>query len=189
MAFYAQSCSIFCFVSIQTILIFSVSSPGTESLSFPQHYTMIHWAGRIEKEIEKVLQHVSGAQQMRGPRVSRLRNIYAAARPQSRENTWIGVLGSVAPPLCLTAAFCSVSTVVLLPPPPAICPTCLSSTSTCELELERSQIRRPFMRHRAPLPSVSLFKRSRASMPGKRGPVSLFSFQKRTPTEGSNILL
>ncbi|KAJ8370812.1 hypothetical protein SKAU_G00108400 [Synaphobranchus kaupii] len=66
MAFYAQSCSIFCFVSIQTILIFSVSSPGTESHSFPQNYTMIHWAGRIEKEIEQVLQHVSGAQQMRG---------------------------------------------------------------------------------------------------------------------------
>ncbi|KAG5838517.1 hypothetical protein ANANG_G00224500 [Anguilla anguilla] len=66
MAFCAQSCSIFCFVSIQTILIFSVSSPGTESLSFPQNYTMIHWAGRIEKEIENVLKHVSGAQQMRG---------------------------------------------------------------------------------------------------------------------------
>uniref|UniRef100_A0A8C9TBA0 Calcium channel, voltage-dependent, alpha 2/delta subunit 2a n=1 Tax=Scleropages formosus TaxID=113540 RepID=A0A8C9TBA0_SCLFO len=27
---------------------------------------MIHWAGRIEKEIDKVLQHVSGVQQMRG---------------------------------------------------------------------------------------------------------------------------
>uniref|UniRef100_A0A3Q2GD37 Calcium channel, voltage-dependent, alpha 2/delta subunit 2a n=1 Tax=Cyprinodon variegatus TaxID=28743 RepID=A0A3Q2GD37_CYPVA len=26
---------------------------------------MIHWAGRIEKELEKVLQHVTGAQQMR----------------------------------------------------------------------------------------------------------------------------
>ncbi|XP_036388834.1 voltage-dependent calcium channel subunit alpha-2/delta-2a isoform X2 [Megalops cyprinoides] len=66
MAFHSQSCSIFCFVSIQTILIFSVSSPGTESLTFPQQYTMMHWAGRIEKEIDKVLQLVSGAQQMRG---------------------------------------------------------------------------------------------------------------------------
>lgn len=26
---------------------------------------MIHWAGRIEKELEKVLQHVTGTQQMR----------------------------------------------------------------------------------------------------------------------------
>ncbi|XP_066553639.1 voltage-dependent calcium channel subunit alpha-2/delta-2a [Amia ocellicauda] len=66
MAICAQSCSIFCFVSIQTILIFSFSSPGTESFSFPQQYTMMHWAGRIEQEIDKVLQLVSGVQQMRG---------------------------------------------------------------------------------------------------------------------------
>ncbi|XP_023676819.1 voltage-dependent calcium channel subunit alpha-2/delta-2 isoform X1 [Paramormyrops kingsleyae] len=65
MAIYAQFCSIFCFVSVQTILIFSISSPGTQSLSFPQQYTMMHWAGRIEKEIDKVLLHVSGAQQMK----------------------------------------------------------------------------------------------------------------------------
>lgn len=31
----------------------------------PPHSRMIHWAGRIEKELEKVLQHVTGTQQMR----------------------------------------------------------------------------------------------------------------------------
>ncbi|XP_069045633.1 voltage-dependent calcium channel subunit alpha-2/delta-2a isoform X2 [Lepisosteus oculatus] len=66
MAICAQSCSIFCFVSVPTVLIFSVSSPGAESFIFPQQYTMMHWAGRIEQEIDRVLQLVSGAQQMKG---------------------------------------------------------------------------------------------------------------------------
>ncbi|XP_045561217.1 voltage-dependent calcium channel subunit alpha-2/delta-2 isoform X3 [Salmo salar] len=66
MAICAQSYGIFCMFSIQTILIISVSSPATGSLRFPQHYTMMHWAGRIEKELEKTLQLVTGAQQMKG---------------------------------------------------------------------------------------------------------------------------
>ncbi|XP_041748709.1 voltage-dependent calcium channel subunit alpha-2/delta-2a isoform X3 [Coregonus clupeaformis] len=66
MAICAQSYGIFCLFSIQTILIISVSSPATGSLRFPQHYTMMHWAGRIEKELEKTLQLVTGTQQMKG---------------------------------------------------------------------------------------------------------------------------
>ncbi|XP_036839177.1 voltage-dependent calcium channel subunit alpha-2/delta-2 isoform X3 [Oncorhynchus mykiss] len=66
MAICAQSYGIFCMFSIQTVLIISVSSPATGSLRFPQHYTMMHWAGRIEKELEKTLQLVTGAQQMKG---------------------------------------------------------------------------------------------------------------------------
>ncbi|XP_076869799.1 voltage-dependent calcium channel subunit alpha-2/delta-2-like [Brachyhypopomus gauderio] len=65
MAFRAQPASVFCVLSVQTLLIISVSSPGTANLRFPQHYTMIHWAGRIEKELEKVLPQVTGAQQMK----------------------------------------------------------------------------------------------------------------------------
>ncbi|XP_067228867.1 voltage-dependent calcium channel subunit alpha-2/delta-2a isoform X1 [Chanodichthys erythropterus] len=66
MAMFAQSSSLFCVLSVQTVLLFSVSSPGTATLLFPQHYTMMHWAGRIEKELEKVLQLVTGGQQMKG---------------------------------------------------------------------------------------------------------------------------
>uniref|UniRef100_A0A8C8ICN8 VWFA domain-containing protein n=1 Tax=Oncorhynchus tshawytscha TaxID=74940 RepID=A0A8C8ICN8_ONCTS len=66
MAICAQSYGILCMFSIQTVLIISVSSPATGSLRFPQHYTMMHWAGRIEKELEKTLQLVTGAQQMKG---------------------------------------------------------------------------------------------------------------------------
>ncbi|XP_018593210.1 voltage-dependent calcium channel subunit alpha-2/delta-2 isoform X2 [Scleropages formosus] len=66
MALRAPSCSLLFLVSVHGVLLFSASSPGARALSFPQHYTMIHWAGRIEKEIDKVLQHVSGVQQMRG---------------------------------------------------------------------------------------------------------------------------
>lgn len=65
MAISAQSFGIFCLFSIQTILIICVSTPTSGTHHFPQHYTMIHWAGRIEKELEKVLQHVTGTQQMR----------------------------------------------------------------------------------------------------------------------------
>ncbi|XP_029286552.1 LOW QUALITY PROTEIN: voltage-dependent calcium channel subunit alpha-2/delta-2a [Cottoperca gobio] len=65
MAICAQSYGIFCLLTIQTVLIICVSTPTDGTHLFPQHYTMIHWAGRIEKELEKVLQHVTGTQQMR----------------------------------------------------------------------------------------------------------------------------
>uniref|UniRef100_A0A3Q2PWD7 Calcium channel, voltage-dependent, alpha 2/delta subunit 2a n=1 Tax=Fundulus heteroclitus TaxID=8078 RepID=A0A3Q2PWD7_FUNHE len=65
MAICAQSVGVFCLFAVQTVLIICVSTPIAGTHHFPQHYTMIHWAGRIEKELEKVLQHVTGAQQMR----------------------------------------------------------------------------------------------------------------------------
>ncbi|XP_010776638.1 voltage-dependent calcium channel subunit alpha-2/delta-2-like [Notothenia coriiceps] len=65
MAICAQSYGVFCLFAIQTVLIICVSTPTDGTHLFPQHYTMIHWAGRIEKELEKVLQHVTGTQQMR----------------------------------------------------------------------------------------------------------------------------
>ncbi|XP_075893280.1 voltage-dependent calcium channel subunit alpha-2/delta-2a isoform X2 [Nelusetta ayraudi] len=65
MAICAQPCGVFCLFAIQTVLIVCVSTPTDGTPLFPQHYTMIHWAGRIEKELEKVLQHVTGTQQMR----------------------------------------------------------------------------------------------------------------------------
>ncbi|KAI7808084.1 putative voltage-dependent calcium channel subunit alpha-2/delta-2, partial [Triplophysa rosa] len=67
MALYLQSSGLFCLLSVQTALVvfLSVSSPAAATLRFPQHYTMIHWAGRIEKELEKVLQLVTGGQQMK----------------------------------------------------------------------------------------------------------------------------
>ncbi|XP_037603506.1 voltage-dependent calcium channel subunit alpha-2/delta-2-like [Sebastes umbrosus] len=65
MAICAQSYGIFCLFTMQTVLIICVSTPTDGTHLFPQHYTMIHWAGRIEKELEKVLQHVTGTQQMR----------------------------------------------------------------------------------------------------------------------------
>ncbi|XP_028303549.1 voltage-dependent calcium channel subunit alpha-2/delta-2a isoform X3 [Gouania willdenowi] len=65
MAICAQSCGFLCVLTIQTLLLICVSTPSAGTHLFPQHYTMIHWAGRIEKELEKVLQHVTGTQQMR----------------------------------------------------------------------------------------------------------------------------
>ncbi|XP_055069670.2 voltage-dependent calcium channel subunit alpha-2/delta-2a isoform X1 [Misgurnus anguillicaudatus] len=65
MAMFPQSSGLLCLLSIQTVLFLSVSSPAAATLRFPQHYTMIHWAGRIEKELEKVLQLVTGGQQMK----------------------------------------------------------------------------------------------------------------------------
>ncbi|KAM9758046.1 voltage-dependent calcium channel subunit alpha-2/delta-2a isoform 5-T5 [Menidia menidia] len=65
MAICAQSFGVFCLFAIQTVLLIYVSTPTAGTHLFPQHYTMIHWAGRIEKELEKVLQHVTGTQQMR----------------------------------------------------------------------------------------------------------------------------
>ncbi|XP_034442475.1 LOW QUALITY PROTEIN: voltage-dependent calcium channel subunit alpha-2/delta-2a [Hippoglossus hippoglossus] len=65
MAICAQSCGFFCLLAVQTVLLICVSTPTAGTTLFPQHYTMIHWAGRIEKELEKVLQHVTGTQQMR----------------------------------------------------------------------------------------------------------------------------
>lgn len=66
MAMFAQSPGLLCLLSVQTVLLLSLSSPVTATLLFPQHYTMMHWAGRIEKELEKVLQLVTGVQQMKG---------------------------------------------------------------------------------------------------------------------------
>ncbi|XP_076858364.1 voltage-dependent calcium channel subunit alpha-2/delta-2b [Brachyhypopomus gauderio] len=66
MAIGTRSCSIVCLVSLQIILIFTVPWTGVQSLTFPQHYTIMHWARRIEQEIDRVLQHISGAQQLKG---------------------------------------------------------------------------------------------------------------------------
>ncbi|XP_062402206.1 voltage-dependent calcium channel subunit alpha-2/delta-2a [Sardina pilchardus] len=66
MALCPQSSGVFCLFSIQIILIICVSTPGTAALKFPQHYTMVHWARRIEKELERVLPLVTGVQQMKG---------------------------------------------------------------------------------------------------------------------------
>ncbi|KAG5274263.1 hypothetical protein AALO_G00134160 [Alosa alosa] len=66
MALCPQSSGMFCLFAIQTILIICVSTPGTAALKFPQHYTMVHWARRIEKELERVLPLVTGVQQMKG---------------------------------------------------------------------------------------------------------------------------
>ncbi|KAG7280562.1 hypothetical protein CRUP_028288 [Coryphaenoides rupestris] len=66
---YGGVCWCVCFfVSLQTLLLLlcvSTPPPAAGTHLFPQHYTMMHWAGRIEKELEKVLQHVTGIQQMR----------------------------------------------------------------------------------------------------------------------------
>ncbi|XP_053724518.1 voltage-dependent calcium channel subunit alpha-2/delta-2a isoform X2 [Synchiropus splendidus] len=65
MANCAHSCGLLCLLSLTTVLVIGVSTPAAGTHHFPQQYTMIHWAGRIEKELEKVLQHVTGTQQMR----------------------------------------------------------------------------------------------------------------------------
>ncbi|MCJ8729346.1 hypothetical protein PDJAM_G00105120 [Pangasius djambal] len=65
MAICAQSSSLFWLFSVQTVLLLCVSWPGTATLRFPHHYTMMHWASRIEKELEKVLPQVTGAHQMK----------------------------------------------------------------------------------------------------------------------------
>ncbi|MEQ2160920.1 hypothetical protein GOODEAATRI_004424 [Goodea atripinnis] len=62
--------SIVCLVSVQILLIFSASWPGAEGLTFPQQYTIMHWARRIEQEIDRVFQHITGAQQLKGVSVS-----------------------------------------------------------------------------------------------------------------------
>uniref|UniRef100_A0A3Q1I058 VWFA domain-containing protein n=1 Tax=Anabas testudineus TaxID=64144 RepID=A0A3Q1I058_ANATE len=66
MAIGKKSCSIVCLVSLQMILIFSASWPGAEGLTFPQQYTIMHWARRIEQEIDRVFQQITGAQQLKG---------------------------------------------------------------------------------------------------------------------------
>ncbi|XP_068171783.1 voltage-dependent calcium channel subunit alpha-2/delta-2-like [Antennarius striatus] len=66
MAIGKRSRSIVCLVSIQSILIFHASWPGTSGLTFPQQYTIMHWARRIEQEIDRVFQHITGAQQLKG---------------------------------------------------------------------------------------------------------------------------
>uniref|UniRef100_A0A3Q3DQE9 Calcium channel, voltage-dependent, alpha 2/delta subunit 2a n=1 Tax=Hippocampus comes TaxID=109280 RepID=A0A3Q3DQE9_HIPCM len=65
MAIGAPSYGALCLLCIQTALLLCVSTPTAGTHHFPQHYTMIHWAARIEKELEKVLQHVTGTQQLR----------------------------------------------------------------------------------------------------------------------------
>ncbi|XP_061788327.1 voltage-dependent calcium channel subunit alpha-2/delta-2a isoform X1 [Nerophis lumbriciformis] len=65
MAVCAQLYGVLCLFSVPTVLLMCVCTPTAGTHLFPQHYTMIHWAGRIEKELEKVLQHVTGTQQMR----------------------------------------------------------------------------------------------------------------------------
>ncbi|XP_056456079.1 voltage-dependent calcium channel subunit alpha-2/delta-2-like [Gadus chalcogrammus] len=68
MATGKQSSSlVVCLVSIQMIfLILLASRPGSEALTFPQQYTIMHWGRRIEQEIDKVFQHITGAQQLKG---------------------------------------------------------------------------------------------------------------------------
>ncbi|XP_072540979.1 voltage-dependent calcium channel subunit alpha-2/delta-2a isoform X2 [Salminus brasiliensis] len=76
MAIRAPSSSVLlCLLCAQTaLLLLALSSPGAAILRFPQHYTMIHWASRIEKELDKVLPQVTGAQQMK--------SIYSEKRSQ-----------------------------------------------------------------------------------------------------------
>ncbi|KAM8868336.1 voltage-dependent calcium channel subunit alpha-2/delta-2b [Synchiropus picturatus] len=66
MAIRKRSCSIVRLLSVQILLIFSASWPGAEGLTFPQQYTIMHWARRIEQEIDRVFQHITGAQQLKG---------------------------------------------------------------------------------------------------------------------------
>uniref|UniRef100_A0AAQ5Y2F4 VWFA domain-containing protein n=1 Tax=Amphiprion ocellaris TaxID=80972 RepID=A0AAQ5Y2F4_AMPOC len=66
MAIGERSCSSVCLVSLQIILMLSASWPGAEGLTFPQQYTIMHWARRIEQEIDRVFQHITGAQQLKG---------------------------------------------------------------------------------------------------------------------------
>ncbi|XP_062842864.1 voltage-dependent calcium channel subunit alpha-2/delta-2-like isoform X3 [Trichomycterus rosablanca] len=67
-----------------TILILGVPWSGVQSLTFPQHYTIMHWARRIEQEIDRVLQHISGAQQLKGI-YSEKRRQYTLVRNNPRE--------------------------------------------------------------------------------------------------------
>ncbi|XP_029682055.1 voltage-dependent calcium channel subunit alpha-2/delta-2-like [Takifugu rubripes] len=66
MAIGKGSRSIVCLVSVQMILICCSSWPGAAALTFPQQYTIMHWARRIEQEIDRVFQHITGAQQLKG---------------------------------------------------------------------------------------------------------------------------
>lgn len=65
MALSPQTSGMFCLLSIQTILVIGVSSQGIEKPRFPEHYTMIHWARRIENELERVLPLVTGVKEMK----------------------------------------------------------------------------------------------------------------------------
>ncbi|KAA0711757.1 Voltage-dependent calcium channel subunit alpha-2/delta-2 [Triplophysa tibetana] len=51
---------------LMVMVVLSGSWTAVDALTFPQQYTMMHWARRIEQEIDRVLQHVSGAQQLKG---------------------------------------------------------------------------------------------------------------------------
>ncbi|XP_061583200.1 voltage-dependent calcium channel subunit alpha-2/delta-2-like isoform X3 [Cololabis saira] len=65
MAIGERSRSIVC-LSVQIMLVLSLSWPGATGLTFPQQYTIMHWARRIEQEIDRVFQHITGAQQLKG---------------------------------------------------------------------------------------------------------------------------
>ncbi|ROK31194.1 hypothetical protein DPX16_4145 [Anabarilius grahami] len=59
MAMFAQSSSLFCVLSVQTVLLFSVSSPGTATLLFPQHYTDVkHLIFALECTVHQLLSEV-----------------------------------------------------------------------------------------------------------------------------------
>lgn len=64
--------------------IFSGSWTAVDALTFPQHYTIMHWARRIEQEIDRVLQHISGAQQLKGI-YSEKRRQFSLVRNNPRE--------------------------------------------------------------------------------------------------------
>ncbi|XP_066521093.1 voltage-dependent calcium channel subunit alpha-2/delta-2a [Hoplias malabaricus] len=56
------------------LLLLALSAPGAAILRFPQRFTVMHWASRIEKELDKVLPQVTGVQQMK--------SIYSEKRSQ-----------------------------------------------------------------------------------------------------------
>ncbi|KAG7319330.1 hypothetical protein KOW79_017804 [Hemibagrus wyckioides] len=85
MAIRTRSYSVVCLLTVQIIiLIFSVPWSGVDSLTFPQHYTIMHWARQIEQEIDRVLQQISGVQQLKGL-YSEKRRQYTLVRNNPRE--------------------------------------------------------------------------------------------------------
>ncbi|XP_034022354.1 voltage-dependent calcium channel subunit alpha-2/delta-2-like isoform X3 [Thalassophryne amazonica] len=56
--------SVVCLVCV--VMMLRTSWPGAEGLTFPQQYTIMHWARRIEQEIDRVFHHITGAQQLKG---------------------------------------------------------------------------------------------------------------------------
>ncbi|XP_076012856.1 voltage-dependent calcium channel subunit alpha-2/delta-2-like isoform X2 [Genypterus blacodes] len=66
------------------IWILGASWPGAEALTFPQQYTIMHWARRIEQEIDRVFQHITGAQQLKGI-YNEKRRQFSVVKNQPRE--------------------------------------------------------------------------------------------------------